>query len=76
MWTPTTRKQHIRKTNRYQTDVTDEEWRVIERYYGANATRSESAERLNSVHDTEGQSVRTRRLEAPQGRHDGRDQAA
>jgi transposase len=30
MWTPTTRKQHIRKTNRYQTDVTDEEWRVIE----------------------------------------------
>ena len=30
MWTPTTREQHIRKTNRYQTDVTDEEWRVIE----------------------------------------------
>jgi len=30
MWTPTTRKQHIRKTNRYQTDMTDEEWRVIE----------------------------------------------
>jgi transposase len=30
MWTPTTRKQHIRKTNRYQTDVTDKEWRVIE----------------------------------------------
>ena len=30
MWTPATRKQHIRKTNRYQTDVTDEEWRVIE----------------------------------------------
>ena len=28
--TPTTRKQHIRKTNRYQTDVTDKEWRVIE----------------------------------------------
>jgi len=27
--TPTTRKQHIRKTSRYQTDVTDEEWRVI-----------------------------------------------
>ena len=23
MWTPPTRKQHIRKTNRYQTDVTD-----------------------------------------------------
>jgi len=30
MWTPTTRMQHIRKTNRYQTDVTDKEWRVIE----------------------------------------------
>jgi hypothetical protein len=30
MWTPTTRKQHIRQTSRYQTDVTDEEWRVIE----------------------------------------------
>lgn len=30
MWTPTTRAQHNRKTNRYQTDVTDEEWRVIE----------------------------------------------
>ena len=30
MWTPTTRKQHIRETNRYQTDVTDEEWGVIE----------------------------------------------
>ena len=29
MWTPTTRKQHIRETNRYQTDVTDEEWGVI-----------------------------------------------
>jgi putative transposase len=30
MWTPATRKQHNRKTNRYQTDMTDEEWRVIE----------------------------------------------
>ena len=30
MWTPTTRKQHSRKTNRYQTDVTDKEWDVIE----------------------------------------------
>ena len=29
MWTPTTRKQHIRATSRYQTDVTDEEWGVI-----------------------------------------------
>jgi transposase len=39
MWTPTTRKQHNRKTSRYQTDVTDEEWRVIERYLpAANVT--------------------------------------
>jgi transposase len=30
MWTPTTRKKHNRKAKRYQTDVTDEEWRVIE----------------------------------------------
>ncbi len=30
MWTPTTRKQHNRKTDRYQSDLTDEEWRVIE----------------------------------------------
>ena len=29
MWTPTTRKKHNRKTSRYQTDMTDEEWRVI-----------------------------------------------
>jgi hypothetical protein len=29
MWTPATRKQHIRKTNRYQRDLTDEEWPVI-----------------------------------------------
>ncbi len=30
MWTPTTREQHSRKTARYQSDLTDEEWRVIE----------------------------------------------
>ena len=29
MRTPATRKQHIRKTNRYQRDLTDEEWPVI-----------------------------------------------
>src|SRR5260370_12721988 len=28
MWTPTTRKQHSRRTNRYQSDLTDEEWFV------------------------------------------------
>ena len=30
MWTPTTREHHIRQTGRYQTDMSDEEWRVIE----------------------------------------------
>jgi putative transposase of IS4/5 family DUF4096 len=29
MWTPATRRQHIRKTNRYQSDLTDEEWAVV-----------------------------------------------
>jgi transposase len=30
MWTPTTRQQHSRGGLRYETDVTDGEWRVIE----------------------------------------------
>ena len=30
MWTPTTREQHSRKALRYQTDLTDAEWVVIE----------------------------------------------
>jgi len=30
MWTPTTRDQHSRKSLRYQTDLTDAEWAVIE----------------------------------------------
>ena len=29
MWTPTTRQQHSRTVARYQTDLTDAEWRVI-----------------------------------------------
>jgi hypothetical protein len=29
MWTPTTRQQHNRPVARYQTDLTDAEWRVI-----------------------------------------------
>ena len=29
MWTPTTRQQHSRTATRYQTDLTDAEWRVI-----------------------------------------------
>lgn len=30
MWTPATRRQHSRATTRYQTDLTDAEWRLIE----------------------------------------------
>ena len=30
MWTPTTREQHSRKALRYQTDLTDAEWVMIE----------------------------------------------
>jgi putative transposase len=29
MWTPTTRQEHSRPVTRYQTDLTDAEWRVI-----------------------------------------------
>ena len=29
MWTPTTRQHHNRPVTRYQTDLTDAEWRVI-----------------------------------------------
>jgi transposase len=29
MWTPSTRQQHTRSVSRYQTDLTDREWRVI-----------------------------------------------
>src|SRR5208282_5327574 len=32
MWTPTTRQQHSRAVSRYQTDLTDAEWRVIAPY--------------------------------------------
>ena len=30
MWTPTTREQHSRPAARYQTDLTDAKWRLIE----------------------------------------------
>jgi putative transposase len=35
MWTPTTREQHNRRAPRYQTDLTDAEWMVIEPYLPA-----------------------------------------
>ena len=30
MWAPTTRKRHNRPTARYQTDLTDKEWQLVE----------------------------------------------
>lgn len=30
MWTPTTRRQHSCVTRRYQTDLTDAQWRLLE----------------------------------------------
>lgn len=30
MWTPTTREHYSRRASRYQSDVTDAKWRVIE----------------------------------------------
>lgn len=30
MWTPATRRQHSRAELRYETDMTDEEWRLVE----------------------------------------------
>ena len=39
MWTPTTREQHNRTSSRYVTDLTDEEWRVIEPHLPAEKER-------------------------------------
>ena len=40
MWTATTREQHRRKTSRYQSDLTGEEWLVIEPHLpAASVTR-------------------------------------
>ncbi len=36
MWTPTTRAQHDRASLRYQTDLTDAEWAVIEPHLPAS----------------------------------------
>jgi len=35
MWTPTTREQHNRRATRYQTDLTDVEWRLIQSHLPA-----------------------------------------
>jgi putative transposase len=39
MWTPTTRRQHSRKSLRYETDLTDEEWAIIEPFLPASPAR-------------------------------------
>jgi hypothetical protein len=36
MWTPTTRQQHSRTATRYQTDLTDAEWRPRSRLHAAH----------------------------------------
>ena len=33
MWTPTTREHHSRRASRYQSDVTDAEWRLLEPHF-------------------------------------------
>ena len=37
MWNPTTRRQHSREGLRYETDLTDAEWALIEGFFGAPA---------------------------------------
>lgn len=39
MWTPATRRQYSRKDLRYETDLTDEEWSVIEPFLPCTAKR-------------------------------------
>ena len=39
MWTPTTRRQHSRKGLRYETDMTDAEWALIEGCFVAPSRR-------------------------------------
>jgi hypothetical protein len=50
MWNSTTREQHTRKTNRHQTALSDEEWRVIEAYLPAtNTTGRPTREIINGI---------------------------
>jgi putative transposase len=39
MWTPTTRRQHSRNALRYETDLTDTEWALIEPHFAAPSRR-------------------------------------
>src|SRR5580693_6577924 len=50
MWTPTTRLQHSRAVTRYQTDLTDAEWRVIAPHF-AEALRNGPAAGLADARD-------------------------
>src|SRR5215212_8809747 len=53
MWTPTTRRQHSRDGLRYETDLTDAEWAVIEpllpKACGRGRTRTCLREVLNAI---------------------------
>ena len=48
MWTPATRKHYSRPALRYQSDVTDEEWRVIIRFHWHDGPLT--PERLQAEH--------------------------
>ena len=50
VWTPTTRRQHRRTVSRYQTDLTDAEWRVIAPHLrNATAVRVADREIINGM---------------------------
>jgi hypothetical protein len=50
MWTPTTRQHHSRPVTRYQTDLTDAEWRV-DRAAPAKALRDGPAVKVADARD-------------------------
>ena len=53
MWTPTTRRQHSRAGLRYETDLTDAEWALVEPHlpkaHGRGRTRTCLREGLNAI---------------------------
>ena len=65
MWTPTTRQKYSRPTTRYQTDLTDAEWSIIEPFLPlAKATALRQAQetpRLAPARDPERHLLRAAR---------------
>jgi hypothetical protein len=53
MWTPTTRRQHSRPITRYQTDLTDAEWRIVAPHLPKLHSRSLSIGRPNGRADVD-----------------------